>query len=53
MGRLGGALLVAVYVAAAVILAVLLAQEFSRDRFGDCMSLGAYSREQCEEYARE
>jgi hypothetical protein len=52
-GRLDNALLLALYLAAAAILAVLIAKEFSRDRFGDCMSIGAFSREQCEEYARE
>lgn len=46
-------LLVALYLAAATILGVLLALEFRRDRFGDCMSVGAFSKEDCEEYARE
>lgn len=46
-------LLVALYLAAAIILGVLLALEFRRDRFGDCMSVGAFSKEDCEEYARE
>lgn len=47
------ALLVALYLVAGLILVVLLAKEFSRDRFGDCMSVGAFSRQDCEAYARE
>ncbi len=47
------ALLIALYLAAAAILGVLLVLEFRRDRFGDCMSIGAFSKEACEEYARE
>ncbi len=51
--RLDNALLVALYLIAAAVLAALLVKEFSRDRFGDWMSVGAFSREQCEDYARE
>lgn len=52
-GRLNNAVLVALYLFAAAILAVLMVKEFSRDRFGDCMSVGAFSRQDCEAYARE
>lgn len=52
-GRLDKTVLVALYVAVAAILLGLLVKEFSRDRFGDCMSVGAFSRAECEEYARE
>jgi hypothetical protein len=51
--RRKNALLIALYLAAGAILAALLALEFRRDRFGDCMSTGAFSKEACEEYARE
>jgi hypothetical protein len=47
------ALLIALYLAAGTILAALLFKESRRDRFGDCMSIGAFSKEACEEYARE
>ncbi len=51
--RRKNALLIALYLVAGAILAVLLALEFRRDRFGDCMSTGAFSKEACEEYARQ
>ena len=47
------ALPILLYLLAGAILVVLLVLEFQRDRFGDCMSIGAFSREACEEYARE
>jgi hypothetical protein len=46
-------LLIGLYVAAGLLLAGLLAAEWGRDRFSDCMSLGAFSRQDCEEFARE
>ncbi len=51
--RLDKALLVALYLVVGAILLTLFVAEFRRDRFGDCMSIGAFSKQQCEEYARE
>ncbi|WP_457796274.1 hypothetical protein [Methylocystis sp. S23] len=47
------ALLIALYVFAGLLLAWLTLSEFGHDKFEDCMSLRAFSKEQCEEYARE
>lgn len=46
-------ILIALYGAAALILAVLAVAEFGQSRFDACMSVGAFSKTQCEEYARE
>jgi hypothetical protein len=47
------AALIALYAAAAMILAWLALREFGSSRFEDCMSVRAFSRAQCEDYARE
>lgn len=46
-------LLIGVYALAGLVLAAMLAAEWGSDRFSDCMKLGAFSRKDCEEYARE
>jgi hypothetical protein len=46
-------LLIALYAAAGLLLAWLAFLELGHDRFEDCMSLHAFTRAQCEEYARE
>jgi hypothetical protein len=46
-------LIVVAYVLASLILAALLVVEFSQDRYQACMSIGAFSKSQCEEYAAE
>lgn len=46
-------LLIGLYASAGILLAALFAAEWGHDRFSDCMSLGAFSRQDCEEYARE
>lgn len=46
-------LLISLYVLAGLLLAGLLFEQWGHDRFSDCMSLGAFSRTDCEDYARE
>jgi hypothetical protein len=46
-------LLIGLYVMAGLLLAGLLVEQWGHDRFSDCMGLGAFSRTDCEEYARE
>lgn len=46
-------LLIVVYALVALVLAGMLAADWGGDRFSDCMKLGAFSRIDCEEYARE
>jgi hypothetical protein len=47
------ALILLLYAAAGLLLAILLLREFGHSRFDDCMSVGAFSRSECEAYARE
>jgi hypothetical protein len=47
------ALLLSLYAAAALLVAFLLLREFGHSRFDDCMSVGAFSKSACEDYARE
>ena len=47
------ALLICLDLVAGAILAVLLVAEFRHDQFSDCMSIGAFSRQDCADYATE
>jgi hypothetical protein len=44
---------VALYLIAGAIVVVLIVAEMSVSRFDACMSVGAFSKSQCEDYARE
>jgi hypothetical protein len=46
-------LLIGLYALAGLLLAGLIAEQLSHDRFSDCMGLDAFSRKECEDYARE
>jgi hypothetical protein len=46
-------LLIGLYALAGALLAGLLVEQWGHDRFSDCMGLGAFSRKECEDYARE
>lgn len=46
-------LLIALYALSGLILGGLIAVEFSQSRYDACVSIGAFSKSQCEEYAQE
>lgn len=53
IGRRSGALTALLFALALVIVAGLLVAEFRESRYDGCMRVGAFSKSECEDFARE